>query len=735
MSALLWVLLAWPLHADAPAPAAAAPDEYEEPVLPLVATEPRTEEDEAKIRSAALYAQGRLLLRRDDRAGALRHFERAWRYNPQAVSLLPRIVFVAHQLKRSDEAARYALLAAEQTELNAPLLRQLAMQLSARHEWARAIRLFEKSLSLQEGENQSGQRDLGTLLVFLELGRLHFVSGEFAKAADYFGCVREVLDDPKTLAANPALEKALLGEAERTYRMLGESYYQVGRYDDAEAVHRKAFAKPQETDKGLLDFQLARVAAKRGDSAKALQHLDDYFATKSVAAGREPYGLLGEMVSKSVPDAKAAQEQIQARLDKLLENDSTNVALLAYLADRDRKAERLDLAEQRWEQLLVLEPTTEVYTALVEIHARQSRHDKLLEVCGLAVAKGSSLQDLGEMLKTVTEDKTLTAALADRAKKLLENHAEKPAAGALLAGSLLAEEIKDVQSADACFAAALSSLEPAAKPNVLTEWGLGLLLGSQYERAASILQEALGEKLPDERRLVCHFYLTRALALAKRTEEALEVARRGAALQADSPRMQAQTGWVLYHAKRYSDAEQAYLALVQKFDREYDSPVVRDVLRESRLVLSSICVQLGRMPDAEEWLEQVLDEFPEDVGAMNDLGYLWTEQGKNLQRAMAMVQKAVEAEPENAAYRDSLGWAYYRLGRYPEAVLELEKASAGEEPDGVILDHLGDAYSKVGQREKALAAWLRAVKAMAKDGDEAKAKAVQQKIDKDKQGS
>jgi tetratricopeptide (TPR) repeat protein len=132
------------------------------------------------------------------------------------------------------------------------------------------------------------------------------------------------------------------------------------------------------------------------------------------------------------------------------------------------------------------------------------------------------------------------------------------------------------------------------------------------------------------------------------------------------------------------------------------------------MVLSNLCVLQSRIPEAEEWLEQILDEFPEDVGAHNDLGYLWADQSKHLQRALSMCQRAVQAESENGAYRDSLGWAYFRLGRFPEAVQELEKA-AGLTPDGVIYDHLGDAYLQIQQADKAMNAWERAVEAFEKD--------------------
>jgi len=244
-----------------------------------------------------------------------------------------------------------------------------------------------------------------------------------------------------------------------------------------------------------------------------------------------------------------------------------------------------------------------------------------------------------------------------------------------------------------------------------------------------LFRQALTENLPDERKLAANFYLIRALALAGQNDEALQIARQAAAAAPDAPRLQAQPGWVYYHAKRYAEAEQAYQALLERFDEQHQSPDIRDVMRDARLVLSNICVQRNNMEAAEEWLEQVLDEFPDDIGALNDLGYLWADQNKHLQRSLDMVRRAVDGEPDNAAYRDSLGWVLYRLGRYPEAVQELEKAAAGDDdPDGVILDHLGDAYLKVNRRPDAVAAWRRAVEAFAKEDERAKQQATQQKI-------
>ena len=146
--------------------------------------------------------------------------------------------------------------------------------------------------------------------------------------------------------------------------------------------------------------------------------------------------------------------------------------------------------------------------------------------------------------------------------------------------------------------------------------------------------------------------------------------------------------------------------------------------------MSAVCVNLGRMEEAEERLEEVLDDFPDDVEAHNDLGYLWADENKHLSRALNMISLAVAAEPDNRAFRDSLGWIYYRLGRYGKAAAELEKALDEKEPDGTVLDHLGEAYIKAGRTDKARDAWRRAIAAYKKDKEPEKAAKIERKREK-----
>ncbi|HEU5320128.1 MAG TPA: tetratricopeptide repeat protein, partial [Methylomirabilota bacterium] len=85
------------------------------------------------------------------------------------------------------------------------------------------------------------------------------------------------------------------------------------------------------------------------------------------------------------------------------------------------------------------------------------------------------------------------------------------------------------------------------------------------------------------------------------------------------------------------------------------------------------------------------------------------ERGQNLEEAVQLITKALDLEPENGYFIDSLGWAYYQQGRYAEALRELKRAVERAKEDPVILEHLGDAYAKNGFEEDAIAAWEKAL--------------------------
>ncbi len=158
-------------------------------------------------------------------------------------------------------------------------------------------------------------------------------------------------------------------------------------------------------------------------------------------------------------------------------------------------------------------------------------------------------------------------------------------------------------------------------------------------------------------------------------------------------------------------------------------------MKEARAALSNLASTKHDMPQAVEWLEQVLDEFPDDAGANNDLGFMWADENQHLQRAKKMIELAVATEPDNYAYQDSLGWVQFRLGHNAEALTQLQKAADVKDPDGEVLDHLGQVYDKMGQAAEAKAAWKRSAEAFKKAGEEEKMKAVEKKMTKVQAGN
>jgi tetratricopeptide (TPR) repeat protein len=119
-----------------------------------------------------------------------------------------------------------------------------------------------------------------------------------------------------------------------------------------------------------------------------------------------------------------------------------------------------------------------------------------------------------------------------------------------------------------------------------------------------------------------------------------------------------------------------------------------------------ICYERSKQwPKAEADLKEALKLFPEQPHVLNYLGYSWIDQGVKLDEGMAMIKRAVQQRPDDGYIVDSLGWAYYRLGNYEEAVKQLERAIELKPEDPTINDHLGDAYWRVGRTLEARFQW------------------------------
>ncbi|HEV7245786.1 MAG TPA: tetratricopeptide repeat protein [Shinella sp.] len=119
--------------------------------------------------------------------------------------------------------------------------------------------------------------------------------------------------------------------------------------------------------------------------------------------------------------------------------------------------------------------------------------------------------------------------------------------------------------------------------------------------------------------------------------------------------------------------------------------------------------RLKEWEKAEPNFRKALELNPEQPQVLNYLGYSWVDMNINLDEGLDMIRRAVSIKPDDGYIVDSLGWAYYRLNRFSDAVAELERAAELKAGDPTINDHLGDAYWRVGRKLEATFQWNRAL--------------------------
>jgi len=112
---------------------------------------------------------------------------------------------------------------------------------------------------------------------------------------------------------------------------------------------------------------------------------------------------------------------------------------------------------------------------------------------------------------------------------------------------------------------------------------------------------------------------------------------------------------------------------------------------------------------AEADMLEALKLSPDQASVLNYLGYSWIDQGHHLPEAVAMLEKARSLSPFDGYIVDSVGWAYYRTGRYQDAAKTLLEAVQLVPGDATINEHLGDAYWKVGRKLDAQFQWNHAL--------------------------
>ncbi|MFC1582703.1 tetratricopeptide repeat protein [Planctomycetota bacterium] len=167
-----------------------------------------------------------------------------------------------------------------------------------------------------------------------------------------------------------------------------------------------------------------------------------------------------------------------------------------------------------------------------------------------------------------------------------------------------------------------------------------------------------------------------------------------------------QVGSFLVRMERYPDAVEQFERCIQLMS---DSTAIEDTT-EIEVQLAYALYKAGEKKRGFGLLEDVIkrqgDQSPADVE--NLLGYMLALEGRDLKRAVQLVQKALAKSPDNGAFADSLGWAYFKSGNMEQAGRFLKRAAVLL-PDAEVLAHLGDYYSAIGDREQARRSWIAAL--------------------------
>ena len=159
--------------------------------------------------------------------------------------------------------------------------------------------------------------------------------------------------------------------------------------------------------------------------------------------------------------------------------------------------------------------------------------------------------------------------------------------------------------------------------------------------------------------------------------------------------------------RKFTEAEQS----AQKAEQMATDPSGKE---SAWFTLGAIYERQKKFDQAEEQFRKLLEANPNNAPVLNYYGYMLADRGVRLDEATSLIERAVTQEPNNGAYLDSLGWAYYKQNKLAEAEEYLEKAIDRDGQDPTILSHLGNVYQKLGQNDRAAATYERSLAAWQK---------------------
>jgi len=595
------------------------------------------------------YLLGRRLERDDDVDGAVAAYKRAIALDPGAADV--------------------------QAELAGVYLRQNRV--------ADSITTAEQALRI-DPESAEAHRVLGTLYAAVSDTDTRASNGRRGNGTD-----------DNALKAISHLEKALAnvdGEAEPNLRAaLARMYVRTGAYDKAIPVLRDLVSRERGWQDGVS--LLADAYASAGKNAEAIAWLEqeapenprlyatlgdfyerarrwsDSATAYAIAVERQPRNLdLKIRYGTALINAGGRENAVKAReaLTEVAASRSSDQRVLYLLSQAQRRAGDPTTAEATARRLVSVNKTSPWgYYALAEALTDRQQYQGLIDA--------------------------LTPALND----LRSRSADAASLAMLLPHVGFAyEQLGQRDAAIATFAEA-HRLEP--DNGAVTAYLIQANLSARKFDAAVDVARTARARNPDDLRLArLH---AQALRQGGHPDQAISVLQELVGRQADKPIAYVALAQVYQETNRATDAIRTLEQAQAKFPSETAIP----------FELGAVFEKQKRFSDAEAAFRKVLALDDAHAPALNYLGYMLADRGERLDESVAYLKKALQIDPDNGSYLDSLGWAYYKENKLDLAADNLQRAADQLRTNGVIQDHYGDVLFKLGRYDEAISAWTRAL--------------------------
>jgi len=531
------------------------------------------------------------------------------------------------------------------------------------------------------------------------LGRIllrQLSDGRTALAADNNVPDRAIHEFEKILELQPKSVEDLM--------VLGQLYTVKHDATKAEEEFQKALAIDPDSEEVVLN--LARLYAESGDLNKAIKVIETV-----PEANRSPR--MEVALAASYEQQKKTVESIAAyRRALLLEPDDTHI--MGALAQALLNDNQLDEALAEFRELADADGESgNAFLHIGEILRRQGKFQDALTAIRKARKKDPNSLEAGynegvllDVLGRYDEAATAFEQMVDQTSHANGAYTveERNNRSIFLErlGSVYREQNKNDQ-AIATYQKVIEMGGDSAQGGYRGQIAV-YSEAKNYDRAVEVARKAV-EACPKEKEL--KLILADALVDQGKADEAVATVR---ALVEKNP--QDSVAWVglaqlEVRLRRWKEAEEAVNKATPLTSKKED--------RINLLFLRGEATERQKhYEQAEQFFREILTLDPDNTPTLNYMGYMLADKGNRLTEALKMIRRAVELEPLDGAYLDSLGWCYYRLGQYELSEESLLHALERDHADPTIHDHLGDLYEKTGRIRLAAAQWEAALTQFAK---------------------